>query len=253
MMYEEIQEHYPQEFAMRDQDKYRYRYPKGEVSSTLTNVLGLVQILNGLCGSSHMRTWCSAWSLWSWSWSGRRTCWSSVTRRSCAVCSHTSWIKLQVRIILFHSDQHEGNTRPETCLSPQMSCLISSVPCTLYWSWPPSLMVSLDPFSGRFRQYKPSSDIPISCPVRLSGGVHVFRCGLGEHAQRETSGKQVSHRRCLTCSTASPVTIRETFLWFSSRTKSLCFRPCWEAHHVRPGCQPHAGLSKSLREYRVLH
>uniref|UniRef100_A0A3P8UMW8 6-phosphofructo-2-kinase/fructose-2,6-biphosphatase 4b n=2 Tax=Cynoglossus semilaevis TaxID=244447 RepID=A0A3P8UMW8_CYNSE len=30
MMYEEIQEHYPLEFAMRDQDKYRYRYPKGE-------------------------------------------------------------------------------------------------------------------------------------------------------------------------------------------------------------------------------
>ncbi|KAJ8257878.1 hypothetical protein GJAV_G00190710 [Gymnothorax javanicus] len=30
MMYEEIQENYPLEFAMRDQDKYRYRYPKGE-------------------------------------------------------------------------------------------------------------------------------------------------------------------------------------------------------------------------------
>uniref|UniRef100_A0A4W3K9N8 6-phosphofructo-2-kinase/fructose-2,6-biphosphatase 4b n=1 Tax=Callorhinchus milii TaxID=7868 RepID=A0A4W3K9N8_CALMI len=30
MMYEEIQEHYPSEFALRDQDKYRYRYPKGE-------------------------------------------------------------------------------------------------------------------------------------------------------------------------------------------------------------------------------
>ncbi|KAM7402043.1 hypothetical protein PAMP_017314 [Pampus punctatissimus] len=30
MMYEEIQEHYPQEFALRDQDKYRYRYPRGE-------------------------------------------------------------------------------------------------------------------------------------------------------------------------------------------------------------------------------
>ncbi|KAI3370389.1 hypothetical protein L3Q82_025158, partial [Scortum barcoo] len=30
MMYEEIQEHYPLEFALRDQDKYRYRYPKGE-------------------------------------------------------------------------------------------------------------------------------------------------------------------------------------------------------------------------------
>lgn len=32
MMYEEIQGHYPLEFALRDQDKYRYRYPKGEVS-----------------------------------------------------------------------------------------------------------------------------------------------------------------------------------------------------------------------------
>lgn len=30
-MYEEIQEHFPLEFALRDQDKYRYRYPKGEV------------------------------------------------------------------------------------------------------------------------------------------------------------------------------------------------------------------------------
>lgn len=31
LMYEEIQEQYPLEFALRDQDKYRYRYPKGEV------------------------------------------------------------------------------------------------------------------------------------------------------------------------------------------------------------------------------
>ncbi|KAG7263602.1 hypothetical protein CRUP_020852 [Coryphaenoides rupestris] len=30
MMYEEIQESHPLEFALRDQDKYRYRYPKGE-------------------------------------------------------------------------------------------------------------------------------------------------------------------------------------------------------------------------------
>ncbi|XP_075580898.1 6-phosphofructo-2-kinase/fructose-2,6-bisphosphatase isoform X1 [Pelecanus crispus] len=30
MTYEEIQARYPQEFALRDQDKYRYRYPKGE-------------------------------------------------------------------------------------------------------------------------------------------------------------------------------------------------------------------------------
>lgn len=31
MTYEEIQESFPEEFALRDQDKYRYRYPKGEV------------------------------------------------------------------------------------------------------------------------------------------------------------------------------------------------------------------------------
>uniref|UniRef100_A0A3Q4N8F9 6-phosphofructo-2-kinase/fructose-2,6-biphosphatase 4a n=1 Tax=Neolamprologus brichardi TaxID=32507 RepID=A0A3Q4N8F9_NEOBR len=30
LMYEEIQKNYPLEFALRDQDKYRYRYPKGE-------------------------------------------------------------------------------------------------------------------------------------------------------------------------------------------------------------------------------
>lgn len=36
MMYEEIQDHYPLEFALRDQDKYRYRYPKGEVSGCST-------------------------------------------------------------------------------------------------------------------------------------------------------------------------------------------------------------------------
>ena len=33
MTYEEIQERYPEEFALRDQDKYRYRYPKGEVTT----------------------------------------------------------------------------------------------------------------------------------------------------------------------------------------------------------------------------
>ena len=31
MTYEEIQEKYPEEFALRDQDKYHYRYPMGEV------------------------------------------------------------------------------------------------------------------------------------------------------------------------------------------------------------------------------
>jgi len=33
MTYEAIQKNYPEEFALRDQDKYRYRYPKGEVSA----------------------------------------------------------------------------------------------------------------------------------------------------------------------------------------------------------------------------
>lgn len=32
MTYEEIQDHFTEEFALRDKDKYRYRYPKGEVS-----------------------------------------------------------------------------------------------------------------------------------------------------------------------------------------------------------------------------
>lgn len=38
MMYEEIQEQYPLEFALRDQDKYRYRYPKGEVRARFIQV-----------------------------------------------------------------------------------------------------------------------------------------------------------------------------------------------------------------------
>ena len=31
MTYEEIEQTYPEEFAMRDDDKYYYRYPGGEV------------------------------------------------------------------------------------------------------------------------------------------------------------------------------------------------------------------------------
>lgn len=33
MTYEEIQRKYPEEFALRDQEKYLYRYPGGEVCS----------------------------------------------------------------------------------------------------------------------------------------------------------------------------------------------------------------------------
>lgn len=35
MSYDRIKENYPDEFAMRDQDKYHYRYPGGEVSTVL--------------------------------------------------------------------------------------------------------------------------------------------------------------------------------------------------------------------------
>lgn len=34
LTYEEIQDKFPEEFALRDQDKYNYRYPRGEVCST---------------------------------------------------------------------------------------------------------------------------------------------------------------------------------------------------------------------------
>jgi len=34
MTYEEIKKTYPEEFAMRDDDKYYYRYPGGEVIVT---------------------------------------------------------------------------------------------------------------------------------------------------------------------------------------------------------------------------
>lgn len=33
MTYEMIQNSFPEEFALRDQDKYHYRYPGGEVTS----------------------------------------------------------------------------------------------------------------------------------------------------------------------------------------------------------------------------
>ncbi|KAK5611097.1 6-phosphofructo-2-kinase/fructose-2,6-bisphosphatase 1 [Crenichthys baileyi] len=39
LTYEEIQENFPEEFAMRDQEKYRYRYPKGESYEDLVHRL----------------------------------------------------------------------------------------------------------------------------------------------------------------------------------------------------------------------
>jgi len=45
LTYEEIQERFPEEFALRDQDKYHYRYPRGEVSAILYHRL-LARVYN---------------------------------------------------------------------------------------------------------------------------------------------------------------------------------------------------------------
>ncbi len=39
MTYEAIQEKYPREFALRDQDKFNYRYPRGESYADLVHRL----------------------------------------------------------------------------------------------------------------------------------------------------------------------------------------------------------------------
>ena len=46
MTYEEIQAKYPKEFALRDQDKYHYRDPKGESYEDLVNRLEPVIMVN---------------------------------------------------------------------------------------------------------------------------------------------------------------------------------------------------------------
>lgn len=45
MTYEMIQKTSPEEFAMRDQDKYHYRYPGGEVTSIMIEASFLVKSL----------------------------------------------------------------------------------------------------------------------------------------------------------------------------------------------------------------
>ncbi|XP_034631207.1 6-phosphofructo-2-kinase/fructose-2,6-bisphosphatase 4 isoform X4 [Trachemys scripta elegans] len=67
MTYEEIQENYPLEFALRDQDKYRYRYPKGEEVIIMEDILllkvnrdsreGLLQAC-GFCPLTSVRLAC---------------------------------------------------------------------------------------------------------------------------------------------------------------------------------------------------
>ena len=59
--YEEIQEKHPEEFARRDQDKYNYRYPMGEVKvGAFLPRWGM-----NLC-FSRTRMLCRGWSPSSW-------------------------------------------------------------------------------------------------------------------------------------------------------------------------------------------
>lgn len=76
---------------------------EGAVASLLGTQLCLgCQLAPGLLAAcplpphSRTRTWCSGWSLSSWSWSARAMSSSSPTRLSCAASWPTSWIRAQV-------------------------------------------------------------------------------------------------------------------------------------------------------------
>lgn len=45
MTYDEVKEKFPEEFALRDEDKFYYRYPAGEVHNTFTLNKPKVQII----------------------------------------------------------------------------------------------------------------------------------------------------------------------------------------------------------------
>lgn len=46
-----IKQTYPEEFAMRDQDKYHYRYPGGEVRTVVWPLEALPRVLCSVCPS----------------------------------------------------------------------------------------------------------------------------------------------------------------------------------------------------------
>ena len=54
MTYEEIQAKYPKEFALRDQDKFHYRYPKGESYEDLVHRLEPVIMVSVLLYSFNL-------------------------------------------------------------------------------------------------------------------------------------------------------------------------------------------------------
>ncbi len=57
MTYEEIQVKYPDEFALRDQDKFHYRYPKGEVFSLILSFKLVIKKLFLSINISHTKIW----------------------------------------------------------------------------------------------------------------------------------------------------------------------------------------------------
>ena len=49
LTYEQVQERFPREFALRDQDKFHYRYPRGESYEDLVHRLEPVIMASGDC------------------------------------------------------------------------------------------------------------------------------------------------------------------------------------------------------------
>lgn len=47
MTYDEVKEKFPEEFALRDEDKYYYRYPAGEVYTQIRAPTGCNSNLKG--------------------------------------------------------------------------------------------------------------------------------------------------------------------------------------------------------------
>ena len=47
LTYEQIQEKFPRDFALRDQDKFRYRYPRGESYEDLVHRLEPIIMVGG--------------------------------------------------------------------------------------------------------------------------------------------------------------------------------------------------------------
>jgi hypothetical protein len=100
MTYEEIQEAFPEEFALRDQDKFHYRYPKGEVRSFYVKTQVPFSLTFQSVSNSPTKTWSLDLNRSLWNWNGRRTCWWLRIRLSFAACLRTFWTRMPVSAFL---------------------------------------------------------------------------------------------------------------------------------------------------------